>query len=200
MFYNIITNSLHLFCKMFFKINLVGLENIPTEGRIILAANHKSNLDPVFIAGEIRKRKLTGLAKKELNKNKLLAWFIKKLNVITIDRENPDISTIKKVLKALKDDSALVIFPEGTRVKGEEFGDAKQGLGMFAIKGKSNIVPISIVTNYKIFSTVTIFIDKPISVDEYLNKKASKEDYAAISQDVMDRIKDNYYRVKNNDY
>ena len=110
---------LHIISKILFKVKVEGLENIPDEGRIILAANHKSNWDPVFIAGTVRKRKLVGIAKKELNNNKIVAFFIKKLGVITIDRDKPEITSVKKVLKALKEESAVVIFPEGTRVKGE---------------------------------------------------------------------------------
>lgn len=195
--YYFITNTLHIISNLLFKIKVEGLENIPTEGKIILAANHKSNWDPLFIAGAIRTRKLVGIAKKELNNNNIIAYFIKKLGVITIDRDKPEITSVKKVLKALKEESAVVIFPEGTRVKGEEFGEAKQGAALFAVKGKSNIIPISIVTNYKLFSKVYIYIDKPIHLDEYFGKKITTEEKEQISKDIMDKIKENYYKKIN---
>lgn len=190
--YTFTTNLLHIISKILFKVKVEGLENIPDEGRIILAANHKSNWDPVFIAGTVRKRKLVGIAKKELNNNKIVAFFIKKLGVITIDRDKPEITSVKKVLKALKEESAVVIFPEGTRVKGEGFGEAKQGTALFALKGQSNIIPISIITNYKLFSKVHIYIDKPICLEQYFGKKITTEDKEHISKDIMDKIKENY--------
>ena len=57
---------------------------------------------------------------------KPLGYILKKLNVIPINREKPDISTIKNILKAIKDGYALGIFPEGTRVKEPGFGKLKQ--------------------------------------------------------------------------
>lgn len=190
-FYNITTSTLRLICKLFFKIHVIGAENIPNEGKIIIAANHKSNWDPIFLAASIKNRNLIGIAKKELD-NSLTRWFINKLGVITIDRENPDITSVKKVLKALKNDEAVVIFPEGTRVKGESFGEPKPGLSLFALKSKANIIPVSIISNYKLFNHVIIYIDKPISLEEHHNKKLTKEEQQNIAQSVMDKIKENH--------
>lgn len=116
------------------------------------------------------------------------------LNVIPIDRENPGISTIKTILKKLKEGYVVGIFPEGTRVKGDGFGDAKAGLALFAVKGKAKVVPISIISNYKIFNKVTIYIDKPISFEEYYKQKLSTDDYERLSGDVLEVIKDNYFK------
>ena len=65
---------------------------------------------------------------------------------------------------------------------------------IFAIKGKAHVIPVSIISNYKLFSKVTIFIDKPISFEEYYKQKLSTEEYERLSQDVMEVIKDNYYK------
>lgn len=195
-FYNFVTRALNVFCKVFYRVRVIGMENIPDEGRIILAANHKSNLDAVLIAGCIRKRKLVALAKEELNNNKIMAHLVDKLGVITINRDNPGASSVKRILKALKNEEALVVFPEGTRVKGDEFGEAKQGLTMFAHKGKSNVVPVSIITNYKLFSKVTIYIDKPVSLEEYYGVKLSGEEQLKLAQDIMEIIKNNYNTYK----
>lgn len=193
-FYNRIVCFLDSFCKLFFKIEVVGLDNIPEEGKVILAANHKSNWDIIFLLSCIgKKRRLTALAKKELEKNFFINYFIKKLDVITINRDNPDISSVKRVFKALKQGLAVIIFPEGTRVKGDNFGEAKQGLAMFALKSKSDIIPISIVTNYRLFSKVTIYIDKPISLEELHGKKVTNEEQLNISQKVMTTIENNYH-------
>ncbi len=192
-FYNFATDVLRLFSKTFFKFEVIGHENIPSEGNVIIAANHKSNLDPIFLASAIRGREVAAVAKKELFKVKPLAYILNKLNVIPINREKPDISTVKNILKAIKDGYILGIFPEGTRVKEPGFGEAKAGLSMFAIKGKAMIVPISIISNYKLFNKVTIYIDKPISFEEYYKQRLSTSDYERLSKDVLEVIKENYY-------
>lgn len=193
-FYNFVLNVFTLYSKVFYKYEVIGAENIPNEGNIILAANHKSNLDPIFVASAIKNRKIATIGKKELFNNKILAKILDKLCVIPIDRDNPGISTIKTILKKLKEGYAIGIFPEGTRVKGNGFGEAKAGLALFAVKGKANVVPISIISNYKIFNKVTIYIDKPISFEEYYKKKLSTEDYERLSGDILEIIKDNYFK------
>ena len=193
-FYNIVLNIFAFYSKVFYKYEVIGAENIPNKGNIILAANHKSNLDPIFIAAAVKNRKVATIGKKELFNNKILATILNKIYVIPIDRDNPGISTIKTILKKIKEGFAIGIFPEGTRVKGNEFGKAKAGLALFAIKGKANVIPISIISNYKLFNKVTIYIDKPISFDEYYNKRLSTEEYERLSSDVLEVIKDNYFK------
>lgn len=192
-FYNFVIKVLKCFSKTFFKYKVIGAENIPNEGNIVIAANHKSNLDPIFIASAIENREVAAIAKKELFNIKPLGYILNKLNVIPINRDKPDISTIKNILKAIKDGYVLGIFPEGTRIKEPGFGEAKAGLSLFAIKGKAMIVPISIISNYKLFNRVTIYIDKPINLEEYYKQKLTTEDHQRLSQDVLEVIKENYY-------
>ncbi len=193
-FYNVVLKIFTLYSKVFYKYEVIGAENIPDEGNIILAANHKSNLDPIFVASAVKNRKVATIGKKELFDNKILAAILDKLCVIPIDRDNPGISTIKTILKKLKEGYAIGIFPEGTRVKGNEFGEAKAGLALFAVKGKASVVPISIISNYKLFNKVIIYIDKPISFEEYYKQKLSAEEYERLSGDVLEVIKDNYFK------
>lgn len=194
-FYNFVTGALNLYSHVFFKFKVEGIENIPKEGAIIIAANHKSNLDPVFIGACMHKKRIiTPIAKKELFNFKPLAFILNKLNVISVDRENPTASTIKTILKVLRKDGCIGMFPEGTRNKNTGFLEAKAGLGMFATKGKALVVPVSIITNYKLFNEVTLYIDKPISFEEYYKEKLSTDDYKRLSQNVLDLIKENYYK------
>ena len=193
-FYKFVLSVFRLYSKIFYKYEVIGAENVPNEGNIILASNHKSNLDPIFVASAIKNRKVATIAKKELFNNKILAKILDKLCVIPIDRDNPSISTIKTILKKLKEGYAIGIFPEGTRVKGNEFGDAKAGLALFAVKGKAKVIPISIISSYSLFNKVTIYIDKPISFEEYYKQKLSADDYERLSGDVLEVIKDNYYK------
>lgn len=192
-FYKFAINVFRGFSEIFYKYEVIGEENIPNEGNVIIASNHKSNLDPVFLAAAIRNREVAAIAKKELFNIKPLGFILNKLNVIPINRDKPDVSTIKNILRAIKDGYVLGIFPEGTRVKGPGFGEAKAGLSVFAIKGKALVVPISIISNYKLFNRVTIYIDKPISFEEYYKQKLTTEENERLAQNVLEVIKENYY-------
>lgn len=192
-FYKFAINVFRVFSEIFYKYEVIGEENIPNEGNIIIAANHKSNLDPIFLAAAIKNREVAAIAKKELFNIKPLGFILDKLNVIPINRDKPDVSTIKNILRAIKDGYVLGIFPEGTRIKGPRFGEAKAGLSVFAIKGKAMVVPISIISNYKLFNRVTIYIDKPISFEEYYKQKLTTEENERLAQNILEVIKENYY-------
>jgi 1-acyl-sn-glycerol-3-phosphate acyltransferase len=196
--YRVLTKIVNGFCHIAFKYEIIGKENICDQGNIVIAANHKNLWDPVFIACSVMNREIAAIAKKELFKNKLFGAFLKKLNVIPINRTKPEVSTIKSIIKSVKDGYVLGIFPEGTRVKNDDFGQAKAGLGLFAIKTKSTIVPVTIYSDYKFFGRVTIYIDKPVDISEYFGQKLKNEDYEKISQNIMDIIEANYNKIKTN--
>ncbi|WP_432791947.1 lysophospholipid acyltransferase family protein [Peptacetobacter hiranonis] len=191
-FYDFALSVLRLFCKVFFKYEVIGIENVPLEGNVIIAANHKSNLDPIFVASSMTTREVAAIAKKELFDHKVLGFILKKLNTIPIDRENTGIATVKQILRAIKDGYVLGLFPEGTRVKGKEFGQAKAGLSLFASKGKANVVPISVISSYKLFSRVKIYIGEPIDMSQYFRVKLTNEDHERISEEIMQVIIKNY--------
>ena len=196
-FYNFMLKLFSIFSKTFFKFEVIGTENIPSEGNLIIAANHKSNLDPIFVASAVnKKRKMTAIAKEELFKNMILAKILNKVEIIPINRQNPGLGTIKRILKYIKNDYALVMFPEGTRSKTDDFNNAKAGLSLFATKAKAEIVPCTIYSSYKLFKPAKIYFGKPISLEEYYKQKLTSEDHERISGEVMDIIKQNYYKLE----
>ena len=98
-----------------FRVKVVGKENVPKDGGMILAVNHKSNLDPIF-AGAYCPRPLRFMAKADLFKNKLFGGLIKKLGAFPIQRGRGDIGAIKGAFSILKNNDAMLIFPEGHRI------------------------------------------------------------------------------------
>lgn len=196
-FYNFMLKIFSIFSRTFFKFEVIGAENIPSDGNLIIAANHKSNLDPIFVASAVnKKRKMTAIAKEELFKNKILAKILNKVEIIPINRQNPGLGTIKRILKYIKNDYALVMFPEGTRSKTDDFNNAKAGLSLFATKAKAEIVPCTIYSSYKLFKPAKIYFGEPISLEEYYKQKLTSEDHERISGEVMDIIKQNYYKLE----
>ncbi len=173
--------------SIFYKIEIIGKDRVPMDEPLIFASNHKNNLDPMLI-GSLMPRKVSYMAKKELFKNKIVGCFLKNVNVFPVDRSKTDISTIKTALKILKSNGALGIFPQGTRKKQENLGKAKAGTSMLAIRGKARICPVSIITTYKLFSKITIYIDEPISFESYYGQKLNSKDYESLSQQILDTI------------
>ena len=145
---------------------VVGKENLIKEGRVILACNHMTFWDPVLLIAHI-KRKISFVGKKEIFKNKFARWIFKKLGVIEIDRENIDLTSIKAIMKILKEDKVLGIFPEGTRNRtSEELLPFKEGTTMFAERTDSPIIPIIIEKRPKLFRRNKIIIGEPLRMEK----------------------------------
>lgn len=121
-------------------------------------------------------------------KNKVLARIIYKLGAFPVDRDGSDISAIKSSLKILNAEKVLGIFPEGTRVAKMDLENAKPGIALISIKGKSPVVPVYIQSNYKPFHKIIVNIGKPIHLSEYFDKKLSTEEYKSISKRILNSI------------
>ncbi|WP_406613752.1 lysophospholipid acyltransferase family protein [Mycoplasma corogypsi] len=141
-----------------YNIDLVveGYDNLPANGGVILAPNHKSNIDPIVLIAALQKQSEeagamhkypTFIAKDELNKKLMVGNALKLLDCATIDRKNfrESIQKLFNFTKEIKANKTYgVIFPEGTRVKGDELGEFKGGAFTAAQKNLNNIVPVCI--------------------------------------------------------
>ncbi len=191
-FYHIARFIASIVFRIIFRIEIVGKENIPKEGRLILCSNHISNLDPVML-GIAVPRPISFMAKKELFEKKILGKLVSGLGAFPVDRDGSDLSAIRNSLKVLKEEKVLGIFPEGTRVDKMDLENTKAGIGLIAIKGKSPVVPVYIASKYRPFSKVKITIGKPINFDDYKSMKLGTEEYREISKNIMKSI----YGLKN---
>lgn len=131
-----------------FRVKVVGKENVPKDGGMILAVNHKSNWDPIF-AGAYCPRTLRFMAKADLFKNKLFGGLIKKLGAFPIQRGRGDIGAIKGAFSILKNNDAMLIFPEGHRIKNGRRVKAKLGVSMIAVYAEVPVIPLCISGEYK---------------------------------------------------
>lgn len=182
--------ALKIILYPFLRIKVEGKENIPEGTGYVLAANHKSNWDPVALAIACPDE-LRFMAKKELFKNPVFAWVIKKLGAFPVNRGAADVKAIKTALSVLKNNKCLLLFPEGTRLKDDEqtADDAKNGMTMLAHRSKVPIVPASIVDDYKLFKTVRVVFAKPVYLDEYYDVKLDSDTMHKISTDVLKEIR-----------
>lgn len=169
-------------------VNVHGLENIP-EGPVLFVSNHQSNMDIAIICGFIDKPK-GFIAKKELKKLPLINKWITLAGSIYLDRENPrkSMEGILEGIKTLKNGHSLVVFPEGTRSRGDKMGEFKSGSFKLATKSKVPIVPLTIDGTYRVMeankiliksSNINFYVHKPIYTD-----KLSKEEIAKLPETV----------------
>src|SRR3954463_12858655 len=130
------------FLLAFFRVQRVGREHVP-DGAVILASNHRSFLDP-FIVGICLNRPIYFVAKKELFDNRLTGWFLTCLGAFPIRRGESDEESVETAKQILQRGDALVIFPEGTRVREGSLGRAKRGVGRLALETGAPVVPVAV--------------------------------------------------------
>ena len=117
-----------------------NLDHVPREGALIVASNHISFWDPPLIGSAVT-RELYFLAKEELFATPVLGPLIRSLNSIPIRRGAADLSGIARAVEALKRGGALLMFPEGGRMRDGELHPARPGVGMMAVQADVAIVP-----------------------------------------------------------
>jgi 1-acyl-sn-glycerol-3-phosphate acyltransferase len=142
--YRIVRWTFLPFFLIYFRLDRIGREHVPTDGPIIFASNHRSFLDP-FIIGSMTKRPLYYVAKMELFQKPLQGWFLNSLGAIPVARGESDEELLKTVRALLNRGDSLVIFPEGTRVRPGALGRPKRGVGRFALETGVPIVPIALI-------------------------------------------------------
>jgi len=152
------------FC-LFYPYRVSGRENRP-EGAAIVCANHTSLIDPIYLAIAFgSKHQLRFMAKKELSKVPLVGWILGKAGIFYVDRNHNDIDAIRTAMKALKDGSKIMMFPEGTRVAEDEAVAAKTGSVRLAVKLGVPIVPVYVPGNKKLFRRLHVVIGEPYFIE-----------------------------------
>ncbi len=137
-----------LFCVLFFRIDIQGMEKVPKKGPFLLICNHQSFLDPIFCAMHL-KRFTYFLARDSLFKNKIFAWIISSVNTIPVKRGKADVTAMKKIIRRLKMGHGLCLFPEGTRSLDGRIAEFKPGFELLARKTKAVIIPVVIDGAYE---------------------------------------------------
>ena len=187
MFYKFCVVLVRFIMLFVVRLKREGIENIPKNGALILAVNHKSDLDPVVTAITCP-RQLTFMAKKELFKNPVFGALIKKLGAFPVNRGIGDISAVKAAFSIFKKEGVMLIFPEGGRVKKGQTRRAKPGVAMIAQKACVPVVPVHIIGDFKWTHKVIVRYGKPITYTEYEKKKLSGEEIQALADNVLEKI------------
>jgi 1-acyl-sn-glycerol-3-phosphate acyltransferase len=142
--YRIVRAVLVPFFRVYFRLERHGAEHIPASGPLLLAANHRSFLDP-FVIGAMLKRPVYYVAKKELFARGWQAWLLNALGAFPVDRGAADQDMLETARRILARGDAVVIFPEGTRIRPGGLGRAKRGVGRLALESGAPVVPVAVL-------------------------------------------------------
>ena len=129
---------------IYFRYSRLGREHIPARGPVILAANHRSFLDP-FVVGCLARRPVYFVAKQELFANRLVGWLLNALGAFPLRRGGSDEESMATARELLARGEAIVIFPEGTRVRSGALGEPRRGVGRMALESGAPVVPVAVV-------------------------------------------------------
>ena len=168
--------------RSLFGMRIIGMENLITEGPVLVASNHQSFLDPPLI-GNLYKDEMVYLAQ----------W-----NAIPVDQDRPDMASLKTIIRKLKEGHRVLIFPEGERTLDGNLGQAAPGIGLIAVKSGVPIQPVRISGAREAlprgsgrvrFARITVSVGKPIYLTpEDLKASKGKEDYDRIAKRIMAAI------------
>lgn len=183
--------------RLIARVEIHGIEHLPTQGGFILAANHLGRLDSAILYYAMDRQDVIMPVAEKYKHHWLFGWLVPALGGFFINRFDADLSAIREILRRMKRGGIFVIAPEGTRSKTESLQKAHSGVAFFAVKTGAPVVPIAItgtedrvvVENLKRFrrSHIVVRAGKPIYVrlDESLERDAALQ---AAADDIMCRI------------
>jgi 1-acyl-sn-glycerol-3-phosphate acyltransferase len=134
--------------KIISRIKILNIENLPAAGPIMIASNHIGFLDGILIPAiptASSHPNLIVIIAEKYEKKPIYNWAVKHLGFMFIDRFNPDIRTVREVVKRLKNNGFMIIAPEGTRSPNGALIEGKPGAAYIASKTNASVVPMSLV-------------------------------------------------------
>ena len=124
-------------------ITIRGPENIPAQGPVILAPNHRAYMDPPYLS-LVTRRQLRMMAKEELFHNALFGRYLRAMSAFPVKRGTADRAALKRAASELKAGRVLGIFPEGKRSDSGTLSPGEKGFALVARQTGAPIVPIAL--------------------------------------------------------
>jgi len=176
-----------ILCRLVYRVEFEGRENIDKDKRYVFMANHVGSLDAAFIWSDIEE--LAMMAKEELFKFKPLGAIFKAVGAFPIARGKKDFGHVLHAVKVInKENKNLLIFPEGTRHARLKNVRAKNGAVYIAATAGVEVIPVHITENYKIFRKIKVSYKEPVKLNITKENIKDKELLAKETTRIMDTI------------
>ena len=185
--------------RLLYRPKATGLENIPTDGPAVIAANHQSFLDDLLLPLVVPKRKVVFLAKAEYFDKWYLRWFFKGANVIPVRRESRSAAedALRAGVRALREGRLVGIFPEGTRSPDGRLYRGKTGVARMALEARVPVIPAALVGTFELMpydrkipkpGPVELRIGKPLRFDRHYDTPADRFVLRSVTDELMYEI------------
>lgn len=132
-----------LFCRLYWRVEVSGRENLPKTGAYVLAPVHRSNID-TLISGCLTRRRIRFMGKDSLWKYKWSATLFESLGAFPVHRGTPDREALRRCEQAVRGGEPVVLFPEGTRQSGPTVQPLFEGAVFVAARTGVPIIPVGI--------------------------------------------------------
>lgn len=192
-FYHFAKSMAYGVLKPLYRVEIIGRENFPKDGGVLLCTNHIDALDPPMV-GITAPRPVNFMAKEELFNLPVLKGILPKVHAFPVKRGLSDRQALRTAVNLLKDDQVVGLFPEGTRNKTGKLGKGFSGAGFFALRGgNAVVVPCAIVGPYKIFRKLKIIYGEPIDMTPYRESKTKPEEVTEVIMSHIQMLLDEYH-------
>ena len=177
--------------KTFLPVKYHNRERLGAEPPYVLIGNHSSLMDPVIMGVGVPKHQVRFIGKKELWKNKIVAWLFNDMKMIPVDRHNSDMEAMRACMRVTREGGILGIFPEGTRHHKGLMEELESGVGLIALRSKAPLIPVYIAGKVKLFRTLHVYVGEPIPVEDIREQGVNKE----TCEMLLKRITETYARL-----
>jgi 1-acyl-sn-glycerol-3-phosphate acyltransferase len=186
------------FFATYLRWRVIGAENVPKTGGVILAANHASFLDPPLVGAGLD-RDINYLARNSLFRFPIVKQILKSWNAVPVDRDGGGAKGLKTILDRLLGGAGIILFPEGTRTRDGQLQPAHAGIGLIVAKSKAPVVPARVFGSFEAWGRnhklprpkkVILCYGQPMHFEKLRAeaKTCSKERLKQIYQQIADEI------------
>jgi len=188
MLYFVFRFFIRIFLRVFNRLKVEGLENLPKNDPIIIVANHSSYLDPLAVSCSIP-RKIYWMVLEPIYRLWWLNWFFRGSSAFPAGIENWSIGSIRQALATLKGGKIVGIFPEGGRSFSGKLGQIKAGAACLSLKSGAPILPIGIQGAFESYPSQRL-LPRPYPVKICIGKKLVIKPIKKYNKETVNSIND----------
>jgi len=177
------------------RVEYLGLEYLPKEGPVIVATNHMSRMDTLYLFVNPARPDITALVADKYLKYPVFNIILKAGGVIWLDRDKADFTAFRKAIEVIRSGVAMGIAPEGTRSRNGQLQEGKQGTALLALKTNVPIVPVGIAGSDEYFKRLLTFRRPHLTLKfgpaftlPPLNRDSRDEQLQQYTEEIMCRI------------
>jgi 1-acyl-sn-glycerol-3-phosphate acyltransferase len=182
-----------------YRLRATGTENVPSEGGVILASNHLSFVDSLFMP-VLCPRQVVFLGKADYFESWRTRWFFEGVGVIPVRREGGSAGEAAMLagIRALKEGKVVGIYPEGTRSPDGRLYRGKTGVARMALEAQVPVIPVAISGTPEIMpidakvprmtGTPRVEFGKPLTFERYYDRPRDRFVLRSVTDEIMYEI------------